>query len=40
MKDKNPYGWQGCPLNEKHPAWPYVLALLVGIMIMTGVPAP
>lgn len=36
----DPRDWHGCQLNEKRPAWPYVLALLIGIMIMTGVPAP
>ena len=37
---KNPYGWHGCQLEQKEPAWPYVLAFVLGVLIMTGVPAP
>lgn len=37
---KDPYGWHGCPLVEHRPIWPYVLTFVLGIMIMTGVPAP
>lgn len=36
----DPHGWRGCPLNQKRPAWPYWLVVILGIMIMTGVPAP
>ena len=36
----DPYGWHGCPLEQKRPAWPYILVFVLGILIMTGVPAP
>lgn len=37
---KDPYGWHGRPLVEHEPIWPTVLAFVIGVLIMTGVPAP